>query len=56
MAHLLGIAILNIADGMPTPAHHQIRFDVGAQYARIAQDLEHRIDVARLQAGFVIAS
>ncbi len=37
---LLGVLVLLDADRVPTPAHHHLRFQPGAQGARVAQQME----------------
>src|SRR5690606_23252363 len=43
VADRLGVVVLPARDRVAAPAHDQVGFDVGAQNAGVAQDLEHGI-------------
>ena len=47
VADFLGVVVLDAADGMPSPAHHQFRPHLRLQHPGVAQDVKYRVGDAR---------
>ena len=47
VADFLGVVVLDAPDGMPAPAHHQVRPHLQLQHPRVAQDVKYRVGDAR---------